>query len=158
MAILLTVGTGKTGQHIARLLHEANIPFLVTSRKGQAGAPEGMNAARFDWLDPSTFNSPFEQDSLQSHKISAVYLIAPEVEDPTEPMTTFIDNALTKHGVKRFVLMAGSNVEPGGADVGKVWQYLMDKQGLEWTMLRATWFMGAKPPPSLHNTYTSVVL
>ena len=146
MAILLTGGTGKTGQHIARMLKQANIPFLLTSRKGQAGAPEGMNAVKFDWLDPTTYDSPFTHESLKEEKITAVYLIASmDAEDPTQLMVTFIDNAVSKHGVKRFVFMAGSNVEIGGPDVGKTWRHVVDK-GYEYTMLCATWFMGMLYP------------
>ena len=47
MAILLTGGTGKTSTHLAKLLQDANIPFLLTSRKGQAGVPSGMEAVKF---------------------------------------------------------------------------------------------------------------
>jgi uncharacterized protein YbjT (DUF2867 family) len=47
MAILLTGGTGKTSTHLAKLLQDANIQFLLTSRKGQAGAPSGMEAVKF---------------------------------------------------------------------------------------------------------------
>lgn len=47
MAILLTGGTGKTSTRLAKLLQDAKIPFLLTSRKGQAGAPSGMEAVKF---------------------------------------------------------------------------------------------------------------
>jgi len=47
MAILLTGGTGKTSTRLAKILQDANIPFLLTSRKGQAGAPSGMEAVKF---------------------------------------------------------------------------------------------------------------
>ncbi len=47
MAILLTGGTGKTSTRLAKLLQDANIPFVLTSRKGQAGAPSGMEAVKF---------------------------------------------------------------------------------------------------------------
>jgi hypothetical protein len=47
MAILLTGGTGKTSSRLAKLLQDAKIPFLLTSRKGQAGAPSGMEAVKF---------------------------------------------------------------------------------------------------------------
>lgn len=145
MAILLTGGTGKTSTRIARLLQDANIPFLLASRKGEAGAPSGMPATKFDWLDSSTFEKPFQHESLAGERISAIYLIAPEVSDPVPSMTAFIDLAVKKHGVKRFVLLTGSTAEKDSVNVGKVWQHLVDI-GVEYCVLRATWFMGASLP------------
>ena len=136
MAILLTGGTGKTSIRAAGFLQDAKIPFLLASRKGQAGAPSGMQAVKFDWLDSSTYENPF-----QGENISAVYLIAPEVQDPATPMNAFVDHAAQKHGVKRFVLMAGSSVVKGGHHVGKVWERLAEA-GLEYAVLSPSWFMG----------------
>jgi uncharacterized protein YbjT (DUF2867 family) len=48
MAIILTGSTGKTAIQIAELLKQANIPFVLTSRKGPVGAAR-MPVARFDW-------------------------------------------------------------------------------------------------------------
>ncbi|KAF9009626.1 hypothetical protein BDQ17DRAFT_1421793 [Cyathus striatus] len=61
-------GTGNTGLKLARLLHAANIPILITSRSGTA--PESFPAVKFDWND-STFSAPFEKDP----SIDKVYLI-----------------------------------------------------------------------------------
>lgn len=142
MAILLTGGTGKTSTRLARLLQDAKIPFLLASRKSEAEAPSGMPATRFDWLDSSTFENPFQHKFPNGESISAIYLISPEVPDPAPSMTAFIDLAVKKHGVKRFVLLTGSSAEKGGHHVGKVWQYLVDI-GVEYCVFRATWFMGA---------------
>lgn len=146
MAILIIGGAGKTGLPLAHVLKSNGVPFLLASRRGQSAASEGMNAATFDWLDPSTFDAPFTHPSLGSNKIKAIYLIGPVIEDATDCMTNFIQHAASKHGVKRFVMMAGSNVEIGGADVGKVWQYIVEK-GYEWAMLQATWFAGTPINP-----------
>jgi festuclavine dehydrogenase len=145
MAILLTGGTGKTSIRIARFLQHAKFPFLLASRKAEAGAPSGMPATKFDWLDSSTFENPFQHKPLDEESVSAVYLVAPEVPDPVPSMTAFVDLAVKKHGVKRFVLTAGSSVEKGGLHVGKVWQHLVDI-GVEYCVLRPTWFMGALSP------------
>lgn len=136
MAILLTGGTGKTSIRLAHFLQDAKIPFILASRKAQAGAPSGMQAVKFDWLDSSTFENPF-----QGATISAVYLIAPEVADPATSMNAFVDHASQKHGVKRFVLLGGSVVTKGGIHVGKVWEHLVES-GLEYAILRPSWFMG----------------
>lgn len=142
MAVLLTGGTGKTSVRTARLLQDANIPFLLASRKAEAAAPSGMPATRFDWLDSSTFQSPFQHRFPDGERISAVYLVAPEVADPAPPMNAFIDYAVSEHGVGRFVLCAGSSAELGGPYHGKVWQHLVDV-GVGYCVLRPTWFMGA---------------
>ena len=111
-----------------------------------------MHAATFDWLDPSTYDAPFTHPSLGENKLTAIYLIAPTIEDPTDVMVKFVERAVEKWGVKRFVFMAGSNVEIGGQDVGRVWEWVV-KRGLEWGMLGATWFAGAFLSPFFSDTW-----
>jgi festuclavine dehydrogenase len=149
MAILLTGGTGKTSIRMARLLQDAKIPFFLASRKAEAVAPSGMQATKFDWLDPSTFGNLFKHKFLHGDTISAVYLIAPQATDPVPSMTAFIDLAVKQHNVKRFVLLTGSSATKGGNHAGKVWQYL-DDIGVEYCVLLATWFMGALLPYTPH--------
>lgn len=144
MAILLTGGTGKTSIRIARMLQGNQIPFVLASRRGPSTAPQGMPATTFNYLDPSTFANPFSQkhDELpDGAKISAIYLVSPEIQEPSPPMIDFVDFAFNQHGVRRFVLLTGSSAEKGGCHVGKLWQHLEDL-GAEYTVLRATWFMG----------------
>jgi festuclavine dehydrogenase len=143
MAILLTGGTGKTSMGIARLLQDAHIPFLLTSRRGKAAVPD-IPAAKFDWLDPSSFGNPFESEVTGGEKISAIYLIAPQVADPAPSMNAFIDYAVSQHSAKRFVMVGGTTTEPGGPHVGQVWQHL-DDIGVNYCVLRPTWFMGTSP-------------
>ena len=152
MAILLTGGTGKTSVRLARFLQDAKIPFILASRKAEAGAPSGMQAVKFDWLDSSTYDNPFQHKFHGGEGISAVYLIAPEVSDPVPIMNSFIDHAVKKHGVKRFVLLTGSSVDKGGYYHGKVWSHLVDI-GVEYCVLRATWFNGALCP---HSRLTAI--
>lgn len=141
MAILLTGGTGKTSTRLAKLLQDAGIPFLLASRRAETAVPSRMPAVQFDWLDESTFDRPFQYSFPSGEKITAVYLIAPEVSDPVPSMNAFIDFAAAKHGVERFVLLCGTSIEKGGYHVGKVWQHLVEKE-VEYCVLRATWFMG----------------
>lgn len=141
MAILLTGGRGKTSKHLAHFLQEAKIPFLLASRKGETAAPSGMSATNFDWLDYSTHENPFQHNFPNGERITAVYLIAPEVQDPAPSMNAFVDLAFQKHGVKRFVLLSGSSLTKGGYYTGQVWQHLEDI-GIDHTVLLATWFMG----------------
>ncbi|OZJ04494.1 hypothetical protein BZG36_02663 [Bifiguratus adelaidae] len=127
MAVLLTGGTGKTSVRIARFLQDAKIPFLLASRRGEAAAPSGMPATKFDWLDDSTFEKPLQHKFPGGEGIYAVYLVAPEVADPAAPMNAFVDYAIKEHGVNRFVLIG-------------VWQHFVDI-GVEYCVLRPTWFM-----------------
>ena len=123
MAILLTGGTGKTSVRIARLLQDAKIPFLLASRRGETAAPSGMPAIKFDWLDSSTFENPFRYKFPDGERITAVYLIAPQMRlaDATNPINVFIDHAIKEYGVKRFVIIGGSTTEPGKTSIGVVW-------------------------------------
>jgi hypothetical protein len=100
MAVLLTGGTGKTSIRMARLLQDAKIPFLLASRKIESKTPSGMQATKFDWLDSSTFENPFQHKFPNGESISAIYLIAPETRDPVSPMNAFIDLAVQKHNIK----------------------------------------------------------
>jgi uncharacterized protein YbjT (DUF2867 family) len=142
MAILLTGGLGKTSKRVANLLQEANIPFLLASRRGPDAAPPGMPAVKFDWLDKGTWSAPFNYEFPIDEKIEAAYIMSPVVADPETSMNAFIDYAVKEHGVKRFVLVAGSTAEPGKAGAGNVWQHFLDT-GVEYCVLRPTWFMGS---------------
>jgi uncharacterized protein YbjT (DUF2867 family) len=152
MAIIVTGGTGKTGIRVGKLLQEANIPFVLTSRNAQASATVGMPVTRFEWGDSSTFANPFQHIS---EKISAIYLIGPRsVTDASGAVNAFIDYAVKEHGVRRFVLTGGTLLKKGGhLEIGKVWTHL-DEIGVDYCVLRLTWFMGAPgcqlPPNSFH--------
>ncbi|KAG9565799.1 NAD(P)-binding protein, partial [Aureobasidium melanogenum] len=134
MTVLLTGGTGKTSLRLASLLKGANIPVLLTSRRGPS-ASSIAPTVRFDWDDKSTWDNPFEA----AKDIKAIYLLSGEVADPAPVLNDFIDLAKTK-GVKRFVLCSGGNCEKGGPFHGKTWQKLDDEK-LEYCVLRPSWFM-----------------
>ncbi|KAK1234878.1 hypothetical protein PQX77_001972 [Marasmius sp. AFHP31] len=134
MTILLTGGTGKTSSRIAKLLEDAKVPVLLTSRRPRTEP----NFVKFDWSDSSTYKNPFQHE--QGRNITAIYLVAPETQDPFVPMNEFIELAVKEHGVKRFVLMGGSDGPGEGHHVGKVWQKLLDLK-VEYCVLRPNWFM-----------------
>ena len=59
------------------------------------------------------------------------------------PMQTFVDLAVEK-GVKRFVLLSASLLDVGdGPMMSKVSGYLSFLPGVEWAVLRPSWFMGS---------------
>jgi len=180
MAILLTGGTGKTSLRLASLLSTSTppIPFLLlarnpppqtslsTSKPGSpTSAPASLPYLKFDWSDPSTHIPVLTYSFPNNEKISAIYLIAPQSPSAAADMISFIDLAI-KHEVKRFVLLTGSDAEPvaagaGPADghvvgSGRVWGRLQEmkrEQGVRFTVLRATWFMGMFPLSFSHLLY-----
>ena len=117
MTILLTGGNGKTSSRLAALLKQEGYPLLVASRSGPR--TDGIKSCHFDWLDESTYASPFEAAS----DISALYIVAPRTLDMLTPTKGFIDYALKK-GVKRFVLLSASSIECGDPAHGKIHEYI----------------------------------
>ncbi|THW86715.1 NAD(P)-binding protein [Aureobasidium pullulans] len=138
MAILLTGGTGKTSLHLASLLQQANIPFLLTSRRGPSAS--SLPTVKFDWNDETTWINAFTHQFPESERITAVYLLSGELAEPAPLLNKFIDLAHNEYGVKRFVLCSGSTAEIGGPYHGKIWQKLHDEK-LEYCVLRPSWFM-----------------
>lgn len=141
MAILLTGGTGKTSTRLARFLQNERIPFLLASRRGASAAPIGMPAVKFDWLDKTTWQSPFQHRFANGSTISAVYMMEPLVSEPWIPLNDFIDYSSKHYGVKRFVLVAGTSAELGKPGMGMVWQHFLNR-GVDFCVLRPSWFMG----------------
>lgn len=141
MTILVLGGSkGKTSSRLASLLSENNNPFVLASRSVSDSCPYPQ--AQFDWLDEKTYGKPFSKHA----DISAVYIVAPPVTDMVPPMKAFIDFAFKEKRVRRFVLFSASSVERGGPKMGQVHDYLVkmatENQGLEYAVLRPTWFMG----------------
>ncbi|KAF4616762.1 hypothetical protein D9613_008468 [Agrocybe pediades] len=133
MTILITGGTGKTGGNLAKLLQSANIPFLIATRSGKA--PEPFTAVTFDWFNPETYENPFKADA----HIDRVYIVCPIAPECLPQVGPFIDLAISK-GVKRFVLLTATRMEPGSPGPGRVHQYLVDK-GVDYAVLRPSWFI-----------------
>ncbi|KAK2772969.1 hypothetical protein FQN52_004803 [Onygenales sp. PD_12] len=159
MTILLLGGRGKTSTRLAALLSSANIPFLLASRTTSPTIPHPQ--AKFDWLDESTWDSPFAVATAQREEdssgpaFSAVYLVAPPVVEMAPLMNRFVDFARGR-GVRRFVLLSASLLEKGGPAMGGVHGYLAELgEGVEWAVLRPSWFMEnmseAQHLPSIKN-------
>ena len=138
MTILITGSSGKTSSRLAPLL-PASHPPLIASRTGKP-SKGGHATVRFDWLDSSTYELPFEHEQVKESPITGVYLVAPPVMDPQKYMNDFITFAKGK-GVKRFVLLSSESIGAGGPLMGEVHQFLIDNVE-EWCVLRPSWFMG----------------
>jgi ergot alkaloid biosynthesis protein len=125
--VLVTGGKGKTGRRIASRLRAAGIDVAIGSR-----TPDGPQDRRFDWADPSSA-SAFDG-------CDAVYLVAPtDRTDHMAVMRPLLEEAM-RRGVRRFVLLSSSLLEPGGPMMGEVHAWLA-KSAPEWAVLRPSWFM-----------------
>jgi uncharacterized protein YbjT (DUF2867 family) len=116
---LVLGGTGKTGRRVAtRLPHDVRIG----SRSGQPP---------FDWTDDATWAPALKG-------VDAVYIsYYPDVSFPdAAPRVTAFAKAAAAAGVTRLVLLSGR----GEPDAEPAEQGVRDA-GVEWTILRCSWFM-----------------
>ncbi|GGH49522.1 ergot alkaloid biosynthesis protein [Frigidibacter albus] len=124
--ILVTGGTGKTGRRVAGLLGAAGIDARIGTR-----TPDSPQDRRFDWADLST--------AAAFDGCDAAYLVAPtDRTDHLAVMRPMLEAAQAR-GVRRFVLLSSSLLEPGGPMMGEVHGWLANT--VEWAVLRPSWFM-----------------
>jgi uncharacterized protein YbjT (DUF2867 family) len=119
--ILVLGGTGKTGRRIVHRLQAAGIPVRVGSRT--APVP-------FDWSDRATW-APALRD------VRTVYIsYYPDLAVPGAPadIEAFTALAVTS-GVTRLVLLSGR-----GEDEAETCERIVQGTGLDWTILRCSWF------------------
>ncbi|WRH64478.1 MAG: NAD(P)H-binding protein [Fuscovulum sp.] len=125
--VLITGGKGKTGRRVASRLIALGIDVTIGTR-----TPDGPRDSRFDWADPSSA-SAFDG-------CDAVYLVAPtDRTDHLAVMQPLLEEAMGR-GVRRFVLLSSSLIEPGGPMMGEVHAWLA-QSAPEWAVLRPSWFM-----------------
>jgi uncharacterized protein YbjT (DUF2867 family) len=125
--VLITGGKGKTGRRVASRLTATGIDVAIGTR-----TPDGPQDRRFDWADPSSA-SAFDG-------CDAVYLVAPtDRTDHLAVMQPLLEEAMDR-GVRRFVLLSASLLEPDGPMMGEVHGWLA-KSATEWAVLRPSWFM-----------------
>jgi uncharacterized protein YbjT (DUF2867 family) len=119
--LLVLGGTGKTGRRVVERLARRNAPVRVGSRSG---------TPPFDWENQATW-APVLQD------VGAVYITyQPDLGAPgaVEAISAFTEVAAAS-GVRRAVLLSGRN----GGEAQRSEQVFQDS-GLEWTIVRASWF------------------
>jgi uncharacterized protein YbjT (DUF2867 family) len=120
--VLVIGGTGKTGRRVAERLITSGVETRVVSRS---------TSPAFDWHDESTWN-----DALNG--MTAVYItFAPDLAVPgaTERIQQFVDAAVAA-GVERLVLLSGR-----GEEEAQACEQIVQAQDVEWTVVRASWFM-----------------
>ena len=151
MTILLTGGTGKTSIPLAhRLSDQTAQTILLASRKGikpetlSGSNHSNVHPVTFDWYDRTSWQNPFDYvTSKMLPQIDYIYLVAPFAWDVTM-MNDFIDFAREK-GVNKFVLLSASQAEAGDPSLGQVHGHLKrlsTEQGVQWVVIRPTWFIG----------------
>jgi uncharacterized protein YbjT (DUF2867 family) len=119
--ILVPGSTGKSGRRIAERLSARHLPVRHGSRS--ATRP-------FDWNDPLTWVPVIEG-------VKAVYVCYyPDlsVAGATDAIQSFTDLAVSR-GVRRLVLLSGR-----GEPEAQRCEDIVRRSGVEWTLLRASWF------------------
>ena len=119
--ILVLGGEGKTGRPIAERLREKGYEVRIGSRSA---------AVPFDWRDASGW--PAVLDGVQ-----AVYIAyQPDLAVPgSNDDIRHLSRLAAAAGVKRLVLLSGR-----GEDAAAVSEAAMKEAGLDWTVLRGSWF------------------
>ncbi len=120
--ILVIGGTGKTGRRVAERLALRNIPHRIGSRNGQPA---------FDWANPDTFDTALSG-------ISKVYItFQPDLAVPgADDSIAALIAAANRAGVQHLVLLSGR-----GEQEAQVCERMVIESGMEWTVVRASWFM-----------------
>ena len=121
MTTLVLGGTGKTGRRIASLLTRRGVDVRIGSRTARPP---------FDWTLPQTWDAALSG-------VHAVYLsFYPDLAMPGAAGTVaaFVDRARA-HGVRRLVLLSGR-----GEPQAQVSEETVQRSGLSWTVVRASWF------------------
>ena len=112
-SVLVLGGTGKTGRRVTSLLGPAARPASRSS------------ATKFDWATPETWEPALAGTT-------AVYVVPP---DNPAALAEFVPLAV-KSGVTRLVLLSMR-----GAPDDDPFEAAIKESGVEWTILRPTWFM-----------------
>jgi uncharacterized protein YbjT (DUF2867 family) len=119
--ILVTGGTGKTGRRVAQRLQNGGHAVRIGSRSA---------VPSFDWADRHTWNAAL-------NGVGAVYIsYFPDVAAPgsAETIEAFVA-AAAQANVRRLVMLSGR-----GEPEAKVCEEIVQRSGLEWTIVRASWF------------------
>ena len=139
---LITGGNGNTGRKIAADLTAAGHKPIIASRSGESSA--GLAATKLSWEDESTYGNPFSAYP----GIKAVYILIPTPSLTLDRFKKFVTTA-RDNGVKRFVQLSSADAPP---ITKQAEDYLksLEKEGVEWTILKPSWFFGMHPPPTPH--------
>jgi uncharacterized protein YbjT (DUF2867 family) len=119
--ILVIGSTGKTGKRVAQQLEERGIPVRHGSRSAEIP---------FDWENPQTWAPAL----AGVDKVYITYYPDLAVPGSVDAIRGLVDHA-KQAGVRRLVLLAGR-----GEEEAEKAEDVVKASGLEWTIIRATWF------------------
>jgi uncharacterized protein YbjT (DUF2867 family) len=118
---LVLGGTGKTGRRVAERLAARGVATRIASRSADPS---------FDWNDQSTWYAVLDG-------VEAAYITyAPDLAIPgaTGAIRDFVEKAV-EQGVQRLVLLSGR-----GEEEAQLCERIVQDAGVEWTVVRASWF------------------
>lgn len=118
---LVLGGTGKTGRRVAEGLADRGLPVRIGSRTADPA---------FDWTEPGTW-APVLRD------VGSVYLsYYPDLAVPGAAAAVGeFARLAARGGVRRLVLLSGR-----GEEGARLAERAAQAAGIEWTILRASWF------------------
>ena len=118
---LVLGGTGKTGRRVAERLQAKGHEVRVGSRSA---------VPSFDWDNDKSWDAALKG-------VTAVYITyAPDLAMPGAPdAIQALVNLAKRRGVKRLVLLSGR-----GEEEAQTCERIVQNSGLEWTIVRASWF------------------
>ena len=124
LPILVIAATGKTGRRVADRLEAQGRPVRRASRAG------ATPTTTFDWNDRSTWSAALDG-------AGAAYVVySPDLAVPEAPDAIAAFSELAKElGVGRLVLLSGR-----GEEEAQRAERIVQASGLEWTVVRASWF------------------
>jgi uncharacterized protein YbjT (DUF2867 family) len=119
--ILVLGATGKTGRRIVERLQARGVPTRIGSRSAQPP---------FDWEDRATW-----APALRG--VCALYITYyPDLAVPGAPDAVgVLARMAAEHGVQRLVLLSGRGEEEAQRS-----EEIVKQAGIEWTILRSSWF------------------
>lgn len=120
--ILVLGGNGKTGRRVVERLTKLELPVTIGSRNGEPA---------FDWENSANWSAVLKD-------IDKVYItFQPDLAVPTAAaaIAKFVITA-KDCGVKQLVLLSGR-----GENEAQVCENIVINSGLDWTIIRASWFM-----------------
>lgn len=120
--VLVLGGTGKTGRRVAERLQARGVATRIASR---------TTIPAFDWGDPSGWDTALDG-------VTAAYITyVPDLAIPgaAQAIRRFVERAVA-HGLRRLVLLSGR-----GEKEAQACERIVQAAGVEWTIVRASWFM-----------------